>query len=151
MISIHAPRERCDRARRDRWAAISNFNPRTPREVRPQQQKIILELWHISIHAPRERCDCRPWAQSCQKQISIHAPRERCDVSSLLLRRSLENFNPRTPREVRLNGLKNDSGTSLFQSTHPARGATSPDVLAHVMKNISIHAPRERCDTIKLL
>ena len=33
-------------------------------------------------------------------------------------------FNPRTPRGVRLNRLYTELLTALFQSTHPARGAT---------------------------
>ena len=57
----------------------------------------------ISIHAPREGCDEAAIAAPTAKQaISIHAPREGCDQSF----------------------LKWSESTSLFQSTHPARGAT---------------------------
>ena len=55
--------------------------------------------------------------------ISIHAPREGCDIMA-------------TP------GFTD----TIFQSTHPVRGATwmdSPEALAEY---ISIHAPREGCD-----
>ena len=34
-----------------------------------------------------------------------------------------------------------------FQSTHPVRGATKDDAFALVAPPISIHAPREGCDT----
>ena len=56
-------------------------------------------------------------------------------------------FNPRTPRGVRQIQFVSDLTASLFQSTHPARGATrGPQgfILRHLP--ISIHAPREGCD-----
>ena len=58
------------------------------------------------------------------------------------------NFNPRTPRGVRL--LLDFDGVfcSEFQSTHPARGATvCPSTWVNGQR-ISIHAPREGCDWI---
>ena len=62
-------------------------------------------MFRISIHAPREGCDCRAW---------------RC--------RSPQNyFNPRTPRGVRRSLIcPPGARCTEFQSTHPARGATSP-------------------------
>ena len=36
---------------------------------------------------------------------------------------------------------------SLFQSTHPVRGATAVLVPKLIFPKISIHAPREGCDT----
>ena len=35
---------------------------------------------------------------------------------------------------------------SIFQSTHPVRGATTVDDMAKHRTDISIHAPREGCD-----
>ena len=35
IISIHAPRERCDMVTPPLYYNLRNFNPRTPREVRP--------------------------------------------------------------------------------------------------------------------
>ena len=58
--------------------------------------------------------------------ISIHAPREGCDFRSSSTRRSI----------------------NLFQSTHPARGATRSLSLGFWNLLISIHAPREGCDEI---
>ena len=44
LISIHAPREGCDRGGASRWSASgANFNPRTPRGVRPSAS-VPLEL-----------------------------------------------------------------------------------------------------------
>ena len=99
-ISIHAPREGCDIQAILFRVRLSHFNPHTPRGVRPP-------LWlcgrpRISIHAPREGCDL--FLHNCLRSfcISIHAPREGCD--SIWFNRSL--------------------GRSIFQSTHPVRGAT---------------------------
>ena len=103
-------------------------------------------------------------------EISIHAPREGCDVRTRSPSWWASDFNPRTPRGVRR--LKSYLSLALdgeFQSTHPARGATSSIfILSPVVANfnprtprgvrpnvtlcratttaISIHAPREGCD-----
>ena len=56
-ISIHAPREGCDLFLLSVDIDSTNFNPRTPRGVRPHH---IIDLYlcaFISIHAPREGCD----------------------------------------------------------------------------------------------
>ena len=58
----------------------------------------------------------------------------------------LSYFNPRTPRGVRLVDANGRIVTSIFQSTHPVRGATSVHVITQVFLVISIHAPREGCD-----
>ena len=148
VISIHAPREGCDRWRTGSKEEQAYFNPRTPRGVRPGGGCGAHQDGGISIHAPREGCDDQNLNGSSQCQISIHAPREGCDVITKF-RRSLErDFNPRTPRGVRREVLDNGvvvhgnfnprtprgvrprrKGlhwiTDRFQSTHPARGATA--------------------------
>ena len=103
-ISIHAPREGCDMARSG-----------------------LRRLTWISIHAPREGCDACPvtWS-AAQRRISIHAPREGCDGRRPDRRPSSPDFNPRTPRGVRL-------------------GQGPQGGLLHC---ISIHAPREGCDEL---
>ena len=57
MVSIHAPREGCDRIA---WGSIIrgySFNSRTPGGVR-RDLSIVYELTEpVSIHAPREGCD----------------------------------------------------------------------------------------------
>ena len=58
LISIHAPREGCDR------------DAKTPEALRD-----------ISIHAPREGCDALHELEKGREPISIHAPREGCDGS----------------------------------------------------------------------
>ena len=101
----------------------------------------------ISIHAPREGCDFFATLLEGHNAISIHAPREGCDTinqlrmafqiqfqsthpargataTSTAANFTLCNFNPRTPRGVR-----------LLDSRDAALNAI-----------ISIHAPREGCD-----
>ena len=81
--------------------------------------------------------------------ISIHAPREGCDPPVPGAQVYEGNFNPRTPRGVRLT-----LPSQLFQlhliSIHAPRegcdGATRP--LEAISRLISIHAPREGCDHI---
>ena len=102
-------------------------------------------------------------------QISIHAPREGCDRAIIRRARNLLYFNPRTPRGVRLGGrIEWENRSPKFQSTHPARGATTTKnqrvsgisfQSTHPARGatprwynpphrpvISIHAPREGCD-----
>ena len=124
------------------------FNPRTPRGVRLQNQRRICYHGQISIHAPREGCD--PGGRACtglltdfnprtprgvrrpgagrlhhQMPISIHAPREGCDGIGVPAGHDpLLHFNPRTPRGVRLGPQMILTRPPVFQSTHPARGAT---------------------------
>ena len=103
-ISIHAPREGCDGQRVCIWGYPKDFNPRTPRGVRPSASRPAIIPFSISIHAPREGCDesacgcSRPGgrfqsthpargatdfrlASDRAVYISIHAPREGCDVA----------------------------------------------------------------------
>ena len=87
----------------------------------------ILNLF-ISIHAPCEGCD---FLSGCRNnlyfQISIHAPCEGCDLLCLYLA----------------------LGVTLFQSTHPVKGATIISMVNIVYRLISIHAPCEGCDDSK--
>ena len=42
------------------------------------------------------------------------------------------------------------TGVSVFQSTHPARGATALQMCKQIVQQVSIHAPREGCDRFYL-
>ena len=69
------------------------------------------------------------WSRSKRgnRIISIHAPREGCDgICDWLGVAWQGDFNPRTPRGVRPVLHDVVSVLVLFQSTHPARGATRP-------------------------
>ena len=125
LVSIHAPREGCDRTapRVGLWEKC--FNSRTPGGVRPllarrRTHSNGFQFTHpgrgatdggrlgkqrrgVSIHAPREGCDVHIVGRSpARTTVSIHAPREGCDYK----------FNP-----FRLLAYQ-------FQFTHPGRGAT---------------------------
>ena len=99
-----------------------------------------------STHPARGATAC--WrGERRYRLISIHAPREGCDEPPLSLFGMTTNFNPRTPRGVRRyptsprrisctisihaprEGCDSTNATfaqfqMIFQSTHPARGAT---------------------------
>ena len=145
-ISIHAPREGGDSPAPWRRSPAGYFNPRPPRGGRrgtwpaglppclfqstppARGATCAVPVSHhapaISIHAPREGGDEIIRLQSFCIEISIHAPREGGDS-----RRSWP---------VR--------STWIFQSTPPARGATTiRDKLGQGIE-ISIHAPREGGD-----
>ncbi len=80
------------------------FNPRSPHGERPSTAVNDGVTMHISIHAPRTGSD---WNGTCSKatlQISIHAPRTGSDKTC----------------------GENHLRDATFQSTLPARGATSP-------------------------
>ena len=123
------------------------FNPRTPRGVRLAADAPTPPHPCISIHAPREGCDTAiaasytpldlfqsthpargaTCAEHCDRHpcgISIHAPREGCDVWAMVPSSMSTYFNPRTPRGVRRSDRPPERRNHIFQSTHPARGAT---------------------------
>ena len=79
-----------------------SFNSRTPGGVRHRLETEVLNLRVVSIHAPREGCDS---VQGAQVVDSI-------------------SFNSRTPGGVRLLVQLVLLEVSLFQFTHPGRGAT---------------------------
>ena len=146
-ISIHAPRTGSDHhwervgmgadnfnprsPHGERLKAAANrhaagyFNPRSPHGERRAGGGVFRHALIISIHAPRTGSDAsRPRARPRLHPISIHAPRTGSDRVF--------------PLQVIASGA--------FQSTLPARGATS--VLAGILVYllISIHAPRTGSD-----
>ena len=80
----------------------------------------------VSIHAPREGCDMRsPPVPTRSLCFNPRTPRGvRRTVSTLVIQLP-SSFNPRTPRGVRHTISTVKEVTNMFQSTHPARGATS--------------------------
>ena len=56
-VSIHAPREGCDRHTFVVQALTLGFNSRTPGGVRPRGKGLTSQQTAVSIHAPREGCD----------------------------------------------------------------------------------------------
>ena len=147
IISIHAPREGCDKAPLAGGTKERNFNPRTPRGVRlfgvltknrsldfnPRTPRGVRRG---GMSAPMRGGDFNPRtprgvrrsvmrSSICSNSISIHAPREGCDERPCCTSETGRHyFNPRTPRGVRHLLAEGQSAILEFQSTHPARGAT---------------------------
>ncbi len=125
IISIHAPRVRCD--------FILYF---------VELQRLIFQSTHLVWGAtvcnrscrylyvyfnPRTSCEVRPVKDVeglLQPNISIHAPRVRCDVCRIDGFSDCCYFNPRTSCEVRLQLSKIKAMLWIFQSTHLVWGAT---------------------------
>ena len=115
-----------------RFKPMSDFNPRTPRGVRPGPPwSPCGPAGDISIHAPREGCDMSytDWVWVVFP-ISIHAPREGCDMSYT------------------------DWVWVVFPiSIHAPREGCDYETIGVFTREsiISIHAPREGCDAPLLL
>ena len=124
-ISIHAPLAGCDRPLAARKAITHYFNPRTPRGVRQRHPRPAVNDGHFNPRTPRGVRLLRRWL-----------PQAAC-----------QHFNPRTPRGVRQYAVRTSPRRSLFQSTHPSRGATQNGTQSVINENISIHAPLAGCDT----
>ena len=60
-----------------------------------------------------------------------------------------KNFNPRSPRGLRLSSSSMPAPAKEFQSTQPKRAATKEPTLLSVKIDISIHAAQEGCDLSK--
>ena len=124
IISIHAPRVRCDHD--GSWCCL-----------------------HISIFQSTHLV----WGATSMWQgfyevvcISIHAPRVRCDLQWYTKLLVEVYFNPRTSCEVRPDCYRLLQWTCRFQSTHLVWGATRIGHNKRWIRHISIHAPRVRCD-----
>ena len=123
-ISIHAPLAGCDLPRGHRRPRQKDFNPRTPCGVRPLDAYTCRCSMCISIHAPLAGCDNYRLQDVLCGDISIHAPLAGCDAKN----------------------AADEIVVTLFQSTHPLRGATTRHLLVSFQNYISIHAPLAGCD-----
>ena len=145
------------------------FNPRTPCGVRlPSIYTLTTPAEFQSTHPLRGATFCTQKLNNFPK-ISIHAPLAGCDPVPAESFTTDQHFNPRTPCGVRpvhhtipvlrslfqsthpLRGatLRLNTGASsmpIFQSTHPLRGATKAKPEFHGHRVISIHAPLAGCD-----
>ena len=148
----------------------SHFNPRSPHGERPAGRYRQTVRRHISIHAPRTGSDSARNQRTPTGAISIHAPRTGSDRVTTFSGFCWSNFNPRSPHgerphlrgqagarplhfnprsphgERRLQRRTEIADVVVFQSTLPARGATSTDARRVCEVRISIHAPRTGSD-----
>ena len=124
VISIHAPRVRCDEYPIRELCLFFDFNPRTSCEVR---RIITLGAGETAVFQ------------------STHLVWGATDKVTRLVR-IWKYFNPRTSCEVRLDTLTVTVYADKFQSTHLVWGATVNIWFDYPIHLISIHAPRVRCD-----
>ena len=145
-ISIHAPREGGDVRLSVCLPPAWIFQSTPPARGATQIGNIIKLHIGISIHAPREGGDHTTFARLLvYADFNPRPPRGgRRHIARYKL--LMRNFNPRSPRGGRLHPLLKCFRNVLFQSTPPARGATSLAMLLCVPVDISIHAPREGGD-----
>ena len=126
FISIHAPRTGSDTGFQKLvkvGSCISIHAPRTGSDADKARARYKERL--ISIHAPRTGSDGSCKQLETEINISIHAPRTGSDPQISQMQTSRCYFNPRSPhgeRRIVASGL---SSPMPFQSTLPARGATS--------------------------
>ena len=148
LVSIHAPREGCDRSYTATQTKRRSFNSRTPGGVRPRHLRRRGALRSVSIHAPREGCDTRRTTsvrrrRACfnsrtpggvRRPSSSQAPAAGC-------------FNSRTPGGVRRPHSKESFCSDSVSIHAPREGCDFRDQsLLHSRRYVSIHAPREGCD-----
>ena len=169
-ISIHAPLAGCDPRGSSPVQAARYFNPRTPCGVRPLEDWRQAASWSISIHAPLAGCDPNLVVVGQRLAISIHAPLAGCDaqhvqaecVFTISIHAPLAGCDGWTRcRSAVLFTLFQSThplrGATLcgglcrrqllkFQSTHPLRGATALKKCMARSPEISIHAPLAGCD-----
>ena len=145
-ISIHAPRTGSDSTVSDTAHASTHFNPRSPHGERLQTLRERSNRSHFNPRSPHgeRRTALSPhsafiyfnprsphgerrnstYTPTVTSYISIHAPRTGSD--------GYQNLTSPLPNE--------------FQSTLPARGATSAVSCYKFRRTISIHAPRTGSD-----
>ena len=146
-ISIHAPLAGCDSSSSTSCNDCTQFQSTHPLRGATICSAQRRDVGSISIHAPLAGCDNSVDVIGRMQIISIHAPLAGCDGEHACLFSGRGNFNPRTPCGVRRKKRRWPSGSLIFQSTHPLRGATVFVRTNLFCAYISIHAPLAGCDT----
>ena len=168
---FHAPLAGCDRRNGGLQCQRRHFNPRTPCGVRPCMPTAYVTRRPFQSTHPLRGATLRLSARS--PTSANFNPRTPCGVRRYVrgLHAHRPDFNPRTPCGVRralaaayaannsisihapLAGCDYIEGVtiapeSLFQSTHPLRGATAMGAVSPGGQGISIHAPLAGCDDV---
>ena len=126
IISIHAPRTGSDLIYALYNRRYTYFNPRSPHGERPAGDIVEWGGADISIHAPRTGSDVDSNGEFKQRcDFNPRSPHGERRLFAKLLINGGENFNPRSPHGERLSAAFGAQLASTFQSTLPARGATS--------------------------
>ena len=141
------PARGATRELRPRRLLNQDFNPRSPRGERLGQRMDGTRTIRISIHAPREGSDYGQERQNPKRlYFNPRSPRGERHGVPKPEPCACRYFNPRSPRGERPGRSHGAGGTHGFQSTLPARGATSLHIAKALHRGISIHAPREGSD-----
>ena len=170
FISIHAPREGCDAFLPRSGRPADHFNPRTPRGVRLQAFSALKEEREFqSTHPARGATGLLPYTRSWSRYFNPRTPRGVRPGGRSKPARQMR-FQSTHPARGATGQGRIVTGRLTFQSTHPARGATAtcwrrPFLAANFnprtprgvrrgngrlhrrREAISIHAPREGCDS----
>ena len=129
--------------------AIScDFNPRSPHGERRIFVQIQRSFWTFQSTLPARGATLTKFAALFRRRISIHAPRTGSDWSGRDGLPAGEDFNPRSPHGERLASTTYARRSKRFQSTLPARGATTAKSRLCTASTISIHAPRTGSDPL---
>ena len=128
-------------------SVICYFNPRSPRGLRPAACPDDSFTPDISIHAAQEGCDDY---RGCwflpYYAISIHAAQKGCDIFFFKGINLFKNFNPRSPRGLRLPWGPCMPCGPYFNPRSP-RGLRRLTIRVNTLNHIiSIHAAQEGCD-----
>ncbi len=147
-VSIHAPREGCDVAGIHGYYLQRCFNSRTPGGVRPNWLRYFASWRQFQFTHPGRGATYKERRVSSLINVSIHAPREGCDRSGSIGSSISAKFQFTHPgRGATRFAYRQDQATKPFQFTHPGRGATGSGTEFRIKERVSIHAPREGCDS----
>ena len=150
-ISIHAPREGSDVRHVARLLRSSTISIHAPREGSDGRNPVQRQHQKISIHAPREGSDWMPWLKSIVAQIFLSTLPVRGATDGIRCSVSIKRFLSTLP----VRGATSHPHVVGFQlggflSTLPVRGATFWLIFRSLYSSISIHAPREGSDFMRL-
>ena len=171
-ISIHAAQEGCDPCCYYCLYGGRDFNPRSPRGLRPvpvmsdsklslfqstqpKRAATVASTWSScaaigfqSTQPKRAATMGMPTAQLAYSEISIHAARVGCDRFSFASKNNLKRFQSTQPEWAATCAAKATSSSFSFISIHAARVGCDADVwqATNLQYSISIHAARVGCD-----
>ena len=105
----------------------------------------------VSIHAPRAGRDSVFGALKIQYDVSIHAPRAGRDFNTRYHRARARLFQSTRPARDATTWSILDGCSMKFQSTRPARDATRCNLRPSAGQRVSIHAPRAGRDRVHVV
>ena len=142
IVSTHAPRAGRDVSSRPISARPALFQSTRPARGATSSSCSARHCNAVSIHAPRAGRDGIALEHYDPATVSIHAPRAGRDTvdQARVAVFAVSIHAPRAGRDGRSGSTSSARGK--FQSTRPARGATSSNGISGSSTTVSIHAPR---------